>query len=140
MQEVAVELVVVLHVAFLTTLLHLVERRLGDIDVAVGDQIRHVAEEERQQQRADVGTVYVGVRHDDHAVVAQLLDLEIVAADAAPQSRHHRPHFRRRQHLVEARLLHVQDLAAQRQDGLRSPVAALLGGAACRIALHQKYL
>jgi Tfp pilus assembly PilM family ATPase len=36
---------------------------------------------------------------------------------------------------VEARLLDVEDLAAQRQDRLELAVAALLGGAAGRIAL-----
>ena len=37
--------------------------------------------------------------------------------------------------LVEARLLDVQDLAAQRQDRLEAAVAALLGRAAGRVAL-----
>ena len=41
------------------------------------------------------------------------------------------------QHLVVARLLHVEDLALQRQDGLEAAVAALLGGAACALALDQ---
>ena len=41
----------------------------------------------------------------------------------------------RRKQLVEARLLHVQHLAAQRQDGLELPVAALLGRAARGVAL-----
>ena len=36
---------------------------------------------------------------------------------------------------VEARLLDVEQLAAQRQDRLEPPVAALLGGAAGRVAL-----
>ena len=41
------------------------------------------------------------------------------------------------EHLVEAGLLDVEHLAAQRQDGLVSPVAALLGGAAGGIALDE---
>ena len=44
------------------------------------------------------------------------------------------------QHLVVARLLHVQDLALQRQDRLEAPVAALLGGAAGRFTLDQEQL
>jgi hypothetical protein len=42
------------------------------------------------------------------------------------------------QHLVEARPLDVEDLAAQRQDRLVFAVAALLGRAAGGIALHQE--
>ncbi len=44
------------------------------------------------------------------------------------------------QHLVVARLLHVEDLALERQDRLEAPVAPLLGGAAGRFALHQEQL
>ena len=39
------------------------------------------------------------------------------------------------QHLLEARLLDVQDLPAQREDRLVAPVAALLGRAACGVTL-----
>ena len=44
------------------------------------------------------------------------------------------------QHLVVARLLYIQDLALERQDGLETAVTALLGGAAGRLALHQEQL
>ena len=47
----------------------------------------------------------------------------------------HRPDRVAAQHLVEARLLDVQDLAADRQDRLEAAIAPLLGGAAGRIAL-----
>ena len=43
--------------------------------------------------------------------------------------------FSLRDDLVEARLLDVQELAAERQDRLEPPVAALLGRAAGRVAL-----
>src|SRR5207244_9648425 len=45
-----------------------------------------------------------------------------------------------REHLVEPRLLHVEDLALEGQDGLEAPVAALLGGAAGRVPLHDEQL
>ena len=45
-----------------------------------------------------------------------------------------------RQHLVEARPLDVQDLAAQRQDRLVLAVAALLGRAAGGVALDDEQL
>ena len=72
----------VLQVLLVLALLHLVERRLRDVDVAALDQLGHLPIEERQQQRADVGAVDVGVGHDDDAVVAQLVDVEVVAAGA----------------------------------------------------------
>src|SRR4029077_10006854 len=66
--------------------------------------------------------------HDNDAVVAQLLDIEVVAADATTQRGNQRADFGRRQHLVEARPLDIEDLALQRQDRLRAPIAPLLGG------------
>ena len=72
--------------ALLLARLDAVERRLGDVEVAVDDQLLHVAEEEGQQQRADVRAVHVGVGHDDDAVVAQLRDVELIA-DAACRAR-----------------------------------------------------
>ena len=44
------------------------------------------------------------------------------------------------QHLVDARLLDVEDLAAQREDRLRVAVAALLGRAAGGVALDDEQL
>ena len=78
--------------------------------------------------------------HDDDAVIAQFVDIEIVAADAAAQRGDQRADFGRAEHLVEARLLDVQDLALERQDGLRAPIAALLGRAAGRVALDHEHL
>jgi len=131
---------VVVDVALLLLALDLVERRLGDVDEAALDQLRHLPVEERQQQRADVRAVHVGVGHDDDLVVARLLDVELVVADARADGGDHRADFLVAEHPVEARLLDVEDLAAQRQDGLELAVAALLGRAAGRIALHQEQL
>ena len=50
--------------------LDLEERRLRDVDEALADQLGHLAEEERQQQRADVRAVDVRIGHDDDLVVA----------------------------------------------------------------------
>src|SRR5688500_19925745 len=46
----------------------------------------------------------------------------------------------RAQHLVEARPLDIEDLAAEREDRLELPVAPLLGRTAGRIALDQEEL
>src|SRR5690606_24446766 len=126
---------VVLQVAFFAADLDLVERRLGDVDVAACDQRRHLAVEQGQQQGPDVGAVDVRVGHDDDAVVAQLVDVE-VGPDAGAQGGDQRGDLFAGQQPVEARLFDVQHLAAQRQDGLELTVAALLGGAAGRVAFH----
>jgi hypothetical protein len=81
-----------------------------------------------------VGAVDVGVGHDDDPVVAQLRGVEALA-DARPEGDDQRPDVLAREDLVEARLLDVQQLAAQRQDRLEATVTALLGRAAGRIAL-----
>ena len=43
-------------------------------------------------------------------------------------------------HLVETGLLHVQNLAFERKDGLVLPVPTLLGRAACRVSLDDEEL
>ena len=100
------------------------------------DQARHLAEEEGQQQRADVGAVDIGVGHDDDLVVAHLAEVELLGAEAGADGRDQRADLQVAQHAVDARLFDVQDLAAQRQDRLGLAVAPLLGGTAGRVALH----
>ncbi|MCY1230553.1 hypothetical protein D9M72_429670 [compost metagenome] len=106
--------------------------------MAALDQFRHLAEEEGEQQGADMGAVDVGVRHDDDLVIAQLVGVELVLADRGAECGDQRTDFLARQHLVEARTLDIEDLAAQRQDRLVFARAALLGGATCRVTLHQE--
>ena len=117
-----------------------IERRLGDVEVTLLDDVAHLAEEEGQQQRADVGPVDVGVGHDDDLVVTALGDVEVLAADPGAERGDEGADFGRAEHLVEAGALHVQDLAAERQDRLGAAVAALLGRAAGRIALDDEQL
>src|SRR6185369_4124871 len=78
--------------------------------------------------------------HDDHLAVAQLLDREVVGADAGAERGDDRADLLVAEHAVEARLLDVQDLAAQREDRLGPPVARLLRRATGRIALDQEDL
>jgi hypothetical protein len=58
-----------------------VKRRLRDVEMAVFDQLRHLAEEERQQKRPDMRAVHVGIGHDDDLVVAQFFDVELIPSD-----------------------------------------------------------
>jgi hypothetical protein len=71
-------------------------------------------------------------------MIAQFVDVEIVAANAAAECGDQRADLGGLQHLVEARLLDVEDLALQRQDCLRAPVAPLLGGSTGRVALDDE--
>ena len=67
-------------------MLDLVERRLGDVDVAALDELAHLAVEEGEQQGADVGAVHVRVGHQDDAVVAQLSGLKSSAPMLVPSA------------------------------------------------------
>ena len=96
-----------------------------------------MAEEESEQQSADVRAVHVGVGHEDDLAVADLGGVEVVFADAAAERGDHGADFLVAEHLVVARLLDVEDFALEREDGLEFAVAALLGGAAGAFALDE---
>ena len=136
----AVKLVVVVDVLLAFLALDFVERGLGDVDEAALDQALHLAIHEGQQQGADVGAVHVGVRHDDDLVVAGFVGVEAAdglaaLADAGADGGDQGPDFLVGEHLVQAGLLGVDQLAAEGEDGLVAAVAALFGGAAGGVAL-----
>ena len=133
-------LLLVLQVRLLLPLRDLEERRLGDVEEALLDDGQHVPEEEGQEQRADVRAVDVGVGHDDDLVVAELSRSRSPAPMPVPSAVISVADLRRGEHLVEPRLLDVQDLAAQRQDRLEPAVAALLGRAAGRVPFDDEDL
>ena len=60
-----------------------IERRQGHEDPALTDRLGHDPIEEGDEQRRDVGAVHVRVGHDDDAVVAQLVGVEVIAPRAA---------------------------------------------------------
>ena len=140
--EIILERLAILQILLGGAALHLIKRRLGDIEIAAVDHLGHLAVEEGEQQGSDMGAVDVGVGHDDDLVVAQLVDVEafaiFVAADAGAECGDQRADFGRRQHLVEAGALDVEDFSAQGQHGLVLAVARLLGGAAGRVALDDE--
>ncbi len=90
-----------------------------------------------------MGTVDVGIRHDDDLVIAELCDVEIIAValgESAPEGGDHGLDLRVREDLVDAGLLHIQDLAPDRQDRLIVAVPGGLGGSAGGISLDDKDL
>ena len=143
LEQVGVQVAVVQEVAVFLfrggRVLHPVERRLGDVEVALVYQPLHPAVEEGEQERADVGTVHIGVGHDDHRVVAEGAEVEFRVHPGAEGGDEH-PDLLVLQHPVEAGLLHIQDLSPQRQDGLETPVAPLLRRTAGGLALDDEDL
>src|SRR5579883_3460764 len=133
-----VEGVVVFDVLQAAALLEAVEGRLGDEDVAALDEFGHVAEEEGEQQGADVRAIDVGVGHEDDLAVADFGGIEVVFGDAGAEGGNHGADFFVRQHFVVAGLFDVEDFALEREDGLEAAVAALFGGAAGGFALDQE--
>ena len=117
--------------------LRLVERRLRNVDVATLDELRHLPVEEREQKRADMGTVHVRVRHDDDPVVSQLVGVVFILAKTAAQGRNQRRDLCRRDEFLESCLLDVQNFSLQWKNGLKFPVASLLRGSARRVALDE---
>ena len=116
-----------------------VERRLREEHPAVGDELRQVAIEEREQQRRDVVAVGIGVGQDDDAAVAQPRQVEALAHPAAERGDQIRE-LLVLEHLGERHAFGVHHLAAQRQDRLPGAVPSLLGRTAGRIAFDDEQL
>src|ERR1043166_6834768 len=105
--------------------------------MTVIDKLRHLAEEERHQERGDMRAVNIGVSHDDDALGAQRL-LAVMRTDAAAERQHKIVEFLVGAHLVGRGARDIEDLAAQRQDRLRVAVARLFRRAAGAVALDEK--
>ena len=88
--------------------------------------------------------VHVCIGHDDNLVVTKLGEIEsafaVPIANSGADGRNHRPDFIVLKHLVQARFFHVNQLAPNRQNGLKLAITSLLGRAARRITLHNVQL
>ena len=131
-------------VDLLLALLHQVQRRRREIDVAVLDEVEHVAEEEGQDEAGDVRAVHIGIGHDDDLVVAELGEVHALLA-VLVLLRHGDAEggvdvadFLALEGAVLGGFLHVQDLATEREDGLDATVTALLGRTACGVTLDKE--
>ena len=114
----------------------------SDVEVAVLDDGSHAAEEEGHQQGVDVCAIDVGIGHDDDAVIAQFAQVGLLgillSADGHTQGTEDDDYRFALKHLVVHRLLDVQNLTAQGQDGLELAVTALLGATTCRVTLDEE--
>ena len=68
--------------------LYLEQRRLGCIHVSAFNERLHVPVEEGKQQRTDMGTVHIGIGHDDDLVIPEFFDVEIFSDTAAECGNH----------------------------------------------------
>src|SRR5690606_8289759 len=83
--------------------------------------------------------VDIGVGHDDHAVVAKVLGIAILAR-AASQRQRQVGDFGIGADLVQAGRRDVQDLSADRQNRLGLAIARLLGAASGAVAFDNEQL
>ncbi len=140
LHQLAGEVALVADVFLALPALHAVERRLRDVNVIALDELLHVPEEKRQEQRADVRTVDVRIGHENNLVIAQFSRVEIVLADAGAKRGNDGANFLVPQHFVVARLFDVEDFSLEREDRLILAVASLLRRAAGRFALDHEQL
>ena len=81
-----------------------------------------------------MAAVNIGIGHDDDLVIAELLDVKLLAESRA-ERRDDGGELVVAVDLVGARLFDVEHLAPERQDRLKARVASLRGRAACTVAL-----
>src|SRR5690349_1666841 len=94
-----------------------------------------MAIEECQQQGANVAAVGISIGHDNNALIADLLNREILV-DAGSKRRNKGLDFVVIEHLVEARAFGVEDLATQRQNRLEMAITTLFSGATGRVTFY----
>ena len=83
--------------------------------------------------------IHVGIGHEHDLVVPQLCRVEILP-DTAAERRDHCLDLVILQRTIQTRLLHVEDLSAQRQYRLSVWVPTLDGRAASGVTLDEKHL
>jgi hypothetical protein len=138
LQEKPRHLPFILDVLFVLAFLNPEQGRLGNEDVSAVNQLRHLPVEKRKKQGADMRAIHISVGHDDDLVIAELRRIEIILADPGAERGNHGGDFVVGQHLVIAGLLNVENLAFDRKDGLRAPVAPLLGGSSRGVAFDNE--
>jgi hypothetical protein len=107
------------------------------VDVSRIDDLRHVAEEERQQQRLDMRTVDIGISHRDDLVIPALRDVEVVSDTGADRGDDRLDLFVL-EDLGQSGPLDVEDLAPKRKNGLELALTRLFRATACRVTLDDQ--
>jgi len=116
-----------------------IEGRLSDIDIPLLYQFLHIAEEESQDQGANMRPVDIGVSHDNDFTVPQIGNIEIFSSDTGSESGNHGSDFLVGEDFIQPCLFDIEDLTTEGQDGLEFTVTALFGRTAGRVTLDDVY-
>src|SRR3989344_1011326 len=81
--------------------------------------------------------VNIGICRDNYFVVAEFFYIEYIA-NRGTKGNYEILNLFRCKHFVDSSALNVQNLSAQRKDGLNAPVAPHFRGTSGRISLHNK--
>ena len=84
----------------------LIQRRLGNIDKPPIDKRAHLPVKQCQQKGADMGSVHIGIAHNNDFMIAQLLHIEVVP-HPGPKGRNDGSDLFIAQDLVKAGFLYV---------------------------------
>ena len=122
----------------------LIQRGLGNVDIALADQGRDQAVEHGQDQGADLVAVHVGIGADDDLAPAQGREVEalqvlrvlVLDLHAATQHLHEVGDDVGLEDAHVVRLQAVENLAAHRHDPLELGIPGELAGAQGRVAFH----
>ena len=135
-EKVLLECLVVFEVGFRFSFFDSVEGRLSNVEMPCLHHLQHLPIEKGQQQSPDMGSINIGVCHDDDSAVAKLLGIEF-RSNRGSECRDDGFDFVVRKHAIKSSLLHIQNLASKGKDGLITTIPSLLRGASCRVALDQ---
>ena len=84
-----------------------------------------------------MGSVHIGIGHDNDAMITELVDIELIRADTGTQCRNQGRDLLGRKHFLVSGFFDVQHLAAQRQDRLEFAVSSLFCRTARRIPFDE---
>ena len=125
MDQIILQRALVLQVLLGLAAVHLVERRLGDVESRARSR-RHVPKKNVRSNVRMCAAIHIGVSHEDDLVVAQLVDgRNRRGPHAGAESRDERAELApSRACLIETRALDIQDFAPQGQHSLEFAVAS----------------
>ena len=116
--------------------LNLVKRRTSDVDISTFNQFFLIAIEEGKNQRPNVRTIHVRIRHDHHTVITEIFNIEILSFNPQAKGRNQRLDLSVFINLGIVGFLDVENFSAQRKNRLKTTIASLFGGASSGISLH----
>src|SRR3989344_4126346 len=93
--------------------------------------------QKREEKRAYVRAVHIGIGRNNYFEIAELSDIEYVAY-RGPERDDEIFYLFRRKHFIKTGTFDVQYLSTQREYRLRTPVATHLGRATGRIPLDDE--